>query len=126
MLRKMKRTARGQSTAEYAIVIALVLGAAIAMQTYVRRTIQDRVADSADRIPQINLTAGSGVPVPVAAKLNVVDQFEPGYAAAISNASTNVTGNATLSGASGSASPVSYTATTLSNRNGQNVEAGAN
>ena len=126
MLRNMKRTARGQSTAEYAIVIALVLGAAIAMQTYVRRTIQDRVADSADRIPQINLTAGSGVPVPVAAKLNVVDQFEPGYAAAISNASTNVTGNATLSGASGSASPVSYTATTLSNRNGQNVEAGAN
>lgn len=36
---------KGQNTAEYAILIALVIGAAIAMQTYVKRGIQGRVKD---------------------------------------------------------------------------------
>jgi len=36
---------KGQNTAEYAILIALVIGAALAMQTYVKRGIQGRVHD---------------------------------------------------------------------------------
>jgi len=40
---------KGQNTAEYAIVIALVIAAAIAMQTYVKRGIQGRVHDASDR-----------------------------------------------------------------------------
>lgn len=125
MLRKTKRTARGQSTAEYAIVIALVLGAAIAMQTYVRRTIQDRVADGADQLPQIDLSKGGGLPAPNAA-LNGRNQVEPLYASSITNANTNITGNANLTGSTGGASNVSYTSSTISNRTGNQVEAGAN
>ena len=124
MLRKMRRTARGQSTAEYAIVIALVLGAAIAMQTYVRRTIQDRVADGADQLPQINLN-NAGIPYNATA-VGRLSQQEPLYASSITNSNTNIAGNANLTGSTGNASNVSYVASTVSNRNGNQVEAGAN
>jgi len=40
---------KGQNTAEYAIVIALVIAAALAMQTYVKRGLQGRVHDASDR-----------------------------------------------------------------------------
>ncbi|MBN2097045.1 MAG: hypothetical protein JW714_01050 [Candidatus Omnitrophica bacterium] len=40
---------KGQSTAEHAIVIALVIAAALAMQTYVKRGMQGRVASASDR-----------------------------------------------------------------------------
>lgn len=125
MTRRTKRIARGQSTAEYAIVIALVLGAAIAMQTFVRRTIQGRVADGASSMPLININRPAGVNVPanLAANGNL---YEPQYAASISNANTNVSGNATLTGAAGGTSNVNYTANTVTNRNGLSVEAGAN
>lgn len=39
---------KGQNTAEYAIVIALIVGAAIAMQTYVKRGLQGRTKDATD------------------------------------------------------------------------------
>jgi len=41
---------KGQNTAEYAILIALVIGAAIGIQTYVKRGIQGRVKDGSDNI----------------------------------------------------------------------------
>lgn len=47
MLRLNKK---GQNTAEYAIVIALVLGAAIAMQTYVKRSMQGGVKYAVDKL----------------------------------------------------------------------------
>lgn len=40
----------GQNTAEYAILIALVLGAAIAMQTYVKRGWQGGVKFAVDKL----------------------------------------------------------------------------
>jgi hypothetical protein len=43
---KLKR--KGQSTAEYAIVIGLVIAAAVAMQVYVKRGIQGKVRDAVD------------------------------------------------------------------------------
>jgi len=46
MLRSLKNR-KAQSTAEYAILIALVIGVVIAMQTYVKRGIQGRYKDEA-------------------------------------------------------------------------------
>jgi len=45
MLRQLRK---GQSTAEYAIVIGLVIAAALAMQVYVRRGIQAKMKDASD------------------------------------------------------------------------------
>ncbi len=39
---------KGQNTAEYAILIALVIAAAVAMQTYVKRGMQGRVHDAVE------------------------------------------------------------------------------
>lgn len=46
MFRRLGRKA--QTTAEYAILIALVVGAVVAMQVYVKRGIQGRVRDAVD------------------------------------------------------------------------------
>jgi uncharacterized protein (UPF0333 family) len=43
---------KGQNTAEYAVLIALVIGAAIAMQTYVKRAWQGGVKFSVDKLRQ--------------------------------------------------------------------------
>lgn len=67
MLRLMRK---GQSTAEYAIVIGLVIGAAVAMQVYVKRGIQGKMKDATD----FKLTdATSGVTI------GSTDQYEPDY-----------------------------------------------
>lgn len=39
---------KGQNIAEYSIVIAIVIAAAVAMQTYVKRGLQGRVRDAVD------------------------------------------------------------------------------
>jgi hypothetical protein len=39
---------RGQSTAEYAVVIGLVIAAVVAMQVYVKRGVQAKVKDAVD------------------------------------------------------------------------------
>lgn len=41
---------RAQSTAEYAILIAIVIGAVVAMQVYVKRGLQARVRDVVDDV----------------------------------------------------------------------------
>jgi len=68
---------RGQNIAEYSILIALVIAAAVAMQTYVKRGIQGRVADAVDWAPAVDLgnaTAGG------AGTLNFsTGQYEPYY-----------------------------------------------
>ena len=69
-----KRNRRGQSTAEYAIVIALVLGALVGMQTYVRRAINARLADASDGVlppTQLGADPVTGTPTHY--------QFEPNY-----------------------------------------------
>lgn len=55
---------RGQNTAEYALLIALVIGAAIAMQTYVKRAWQGGVKFSVDKLRK-NATS--------------MEQYEPYY-----------------------------------------------
>lgn len=43
---------RGQNTAEYAILIALVVAAVIAMQTYAQRALQARIRDASNYMAQ--------------------------------------------------------------------------
>ncbi len=66
MLRKLRRK-RGQNTAEYAVLIALVIGAAIAMQVYVKRALQAKTFDASS-----HLAAAGGLGAGTA-------QFEPQY-----------------------------------------------
>ncbi len=58
---------KGQNTAEYAILIALIVGAAVAMQTYVKRGLQGRVKDAVDSLA--SGTTGIGT----------TEQYEPYY-----------------------------------------------
>jgi uncharacterized protein (UPF0333 family) len=63
---------KGQNIAEYSILIALVIAAAVAMQVYVKRGIQGRVADAVDHAPAANL--GDAGTISFATK-----QYEPYY-----------------------------------------------
>ena len=65
MFRLMRK---GQSTAEYAIVIGLVIAAAVAMQIYVKRGLQGKVKDAVD----YNDAGSSAV-------LGKTTQYEPYY-----------------------------------------------
>jgi len=56
MFKKRKKIA--QTTAEYAIVIALVVGAVVAMQIYVRRGLQGRIKDAVDHTGISTATVG--------------------------------------------------------------------
>ena len=58
---------KGQNTAEYAILIALVLGAAIAMQTYVKRGWQGGVKFAVDKLKREDAATKS------------IEQYEPYY-----------------------------------------------
>jgi len=72
----------GQNTAEYAIVIALVIGAVIAMQTYVKRGVQGRFKDASDSFYDKIVTAPKKdwddvTGVPISASIRSDKQYEP-------------------------------------------------
>ena len=58
MLRKLIKNKRAQNTAEYAILISLVVAGIIAMQTYAQRALQGRVRDAS--LFLVNATSGLG------------------------------------------------------------------
>jgi len=60
---------KGQNTAEYAILIALIIAGAIAMQTYVKRGFQGGVKFGVDKLQRPDMVGGVA---PVA-------QYEPYY-----------------------------------------------
>ena len=68
MFRKLNRTKKGQNTAEYALLIALVVAAIIAMQTYAQRTLQARIRDASQYL--VGQTTGLG---------GNTTQYEPYY-----------------------------------------------
>ena len=73
MSTKRMTRAKGQSLAEYAILLAVVVGATVAMQVYNRRTIQAQYKQVGDKVAtqiavDLGLTAGG------------VTQYEPYYA----------------------------------------------
>lgn len=74
--------AGGQSIAEYAILLAVVVGAFAATQVLLRRTFQARVKDAADAL--VSATNGSIGSVTVdgntiSAAMNNTSQYEPYY-----------------------------------------------
>jgi len=55
MLRKLIKNKKAQNTAEYAILISLVVAGIIAMQTYAQRALQARVKDASSFMTSVNL-----------------------------------------------------------------------
>ena len=64
---KLFKNKRGQNTAEYAILIALVVGGVIAMQTYAQRTMQARLRDASKMFTSSTTEIGN------------TEQYEPYY-----------------------------------------------
>lgn len=62
---------RAQSTAEYAVVIAIVLAAAVGMQTYVKRALQARVKGATNALLSIAGDQANGI------GLGNLEQYEP-------------------------------------------------
>lgn len=68
----------GQSTAEYVIVLGLIVGAVLAMQVYVKRGLQGRireVTDTVDNVYSASEREGAWIPTFTAGR-----QYEPYYA----------------------------------------------
>ncbi len=66
---------RAQSTLEYALIVAVVVGGLIAMQVYVKRGLQGKLKESADQLGE---------------------QYSPGITTGTINITTNSTTNETL------------------------------
>ena len=88
---RILRNRRAQTTAEYAILIGLVVAALVAMQTYVKRGLQGRMKDATDQVGLQNPT------------LNATPQYEPYYTTQDVTQSTTATDTETtaLGGAVG-------------------------
>ncbi len=67
MFRKLIKNKKAQNTAEYAILISLVVAGIIAMQTYAQRALQARVRDAASFLKNESSELGTSV------------QYEPYY-----------------------------------------------
>lgn len=61
MFKRLLQNKKAQQTAEYAILIALVVGAVIAMQTYAQRTIQARIRGAAKYMANNPGGVGNGI-----------------------------------------------------------------
>ena len=68
MFRKLLKNKKAQNTAEYALLISLVVAAIIAMQTFAQRALQGRIRDAA-----------AGYMVQQTNGLGATSQYEPYY-----------------------------------------------
>jgi len=67
MLRNFLKNRKAQNTAEYALLIALVVAGVIAMQTYAQRALQARIHDTSTYMQSATNTIGNST------------QYEPYY-----------------------------------------------
>lgn len=72
---------KGQNIAEYVILVAIIIGAAAAMQVYLKRGIQGRMADAIDVAPSVDV-AGTTLEFKTR-------QYEPYYAQSASDVTSN-------------------------------------
>ena len=84
MLRLMRK---GQSTAEYAIVIGLVLAAVVGMQVYVKRGMQGKFKDASDASVVFTNITGAAVSN-TDYGVNCFTQYEPQYSTTTEMVST--------------------------------------
>ncbi len=80
---------KGQNTAEYAILIALIIAAAIGMQTYIKRGLQGRVRDVVDHTGAAQEVGGESLSFSG-------DQYEPYYAESDTKVKSEKTAEETL------------------------------
>jgi uncharacterized protein (UPF0333 family) len=69
---KLLRNKKAQSTAEYAILIGIVIAAVIGMQTWVSRSLKARIHDAVSNAPAIATQAGETWPTWL-----TTNQYEP-------------------------------------------------
>ena len=72
MLRNFLKNRKAQNTAEYALLIALVVAGVIAMQTYAQRALQARIHDASVYMANSGAVGGNQV-------LGNATQYEPYY-----------------------------------------------
>jgi Flp pilus assembly pilin Flp len=87
MLRNFLKNKKAQNTAEYALLIALVVAGVIAMQTYAQRALQARIHDAAGFMAQ----AGNS-----ATGFATTTQYEPYYLQSNYSSSSNSDDNKRL------------------------------
>ncbi|MDP2941490.1 MAG: hypothetical protein Q8N85_04485 [Candidatus Omnitrophota bacterium] len=87
---------KAQSTAEYVIVLGLIIAAVVAMQTYIKRGFQARIKDAVDFNDQGNQIVNE------VAQLDTTGQYEPYYLRSnfTRDRTSNETENLEASGAS--------------------------
>ena len=73
MFRKLFHNRKAQNTAEYALLIALVVAGVIAMQTYAQRALQARVKDASDKMTDADIINGADLGILKST------QYEPYY-----------------------------------------------
>ena len=71
MLRELLKNKKAQNTAEYALLIALVIAGVVAMQTYAQRSLQARMRDAAHYMTAQNVNGDN--------MTRGMDQYEPNY-----------------------------------------------
>lgn len=71
MFKKLRKNKKAQQTAEYALLISLVVAAVIAMQTYAQRTIQARIRDASQFLVMQSSAGLNG--------MGNTQQYEPYY-----------------------------------------------
>ena len=81
MLRNFLKNRKAQNTAEYALLIALVVAGVIAMQTYAQRALQARIRDAAQYMATSDSNSEIG--------LGNSTQYEPYYMQSDYNVATN-------------------------------------
>ena len=73
MFKKLTKNKKAQNTAEYAILISLVVAGIIAMQTYAQRALQARVRDAGIHLSDSGINGVNGF------EFDGTDQYEPYY-----------------------------------------------
>ena len=84
MLRNFLKNRKAQNTAEYALLIALVVAGVIAMQTYAQRALQARIHDAANYMATNSAVIGTNT------------QYEPYYMQSDYNVESNSVDNKRL------------------------------
>ena len=88
MLRNFLKNRKAQNTAEYALLIALVVAGVIAMQTYAQRALQARIHDASQYMANIDSNSSIG--------LGSNTQYEPYYMNSSYDVNTNSVENKRL------------------------------
>lgn len=92
---------KGQNIAEYVILVAIIIAAAAAMQVYIRRGIQGRMADAVDFAPEAEVLWTTNTSNSTNMLKFNTRQYEPYYAESEANVTSNMDYRDTLSARGG-------------------------